>query len=109
MVPADLRLLWSPTPEDLRALDAAQTRLWRHRTRMREVLDVIGPRQGGGTYWDGYWLRRYLLESVAIRFCDGDLTEPGWSITILWDNGQRCTHRTPWDPRYEGTSSPAWR
>ncbi|WIV52870.1 hypothetical protein [Amycolatopsis nalaikhensis] len=99
--------LWSPPPEILRALDAAQTRLWRHRTRMREVLDAIGPRQAGGAYWDAYWHRRYVVESVAIRFRDGDLTEPGWSITILWDNGQRCTHRTPWDPRHDSTSSPA--
>jgi hypothetical protein len=99
--------LWSPPPEVLRALDAAQARLRRHRERMRDVLAAIGPRQVGGTYWDGYWHRRYLVETIAIRFRDGDLTNPDWSITIRWDSGQRCTHHTPWDPRCDSTSSPA--
>ncbi|WP_410626232.1 hypothetical protein [Amycolatopsis sp. cmx-8-4] len=100
--------LWSPPPEILRALDAAQARLRRHRERMLEVLDAIGPRQAGGTYWDGYWHRRYLVETLAIRFRDGDLTDPAWSITIRWDNGTRCTHHTPWDSRCDSTTAPAF-
>jgi hypothetical protein len=95
--------LWSPPPAQLRALDAAQARLLRHRQRMREVLDAIGPRRVGGTYWDGYWHRWYVVESVEIRFRGGDLTAPDWSVTVRWDSGERCTHRTPWDPRCDGT------
>ncbi|MET8997191.1 hypothetical protein [Amycolatopsis sp. NPDC004169] len=98
--------LWAPPPHELRAFDAAQTRLWRHRERMREVFDAIGPRHVGGTYWDGYWHGRYLVETVTIRFRDGDLTEPDWSTTIRWDNAQRNTHRTPWNPRYDSTTPP---
>jgi hypothetical protein len=98
--------LWAPPPEDLRALDAA-ARLRRHRERMREVVAEIGPRQVGGIFWDGYWHRRYLVESIEIRFRDGDLTAPAWAITVRWDSGERCTHRTPWDPRCDSTSSPA--
>jgi hypothetical protein len=99
--------LWSPPPEVLRALDVADARLRRHRERMREVFDAIGPRQVGGTYWDGYWHRQYLVETVSIRFRDGDLTEPYWSITVRWDNAQRNIHHTPWNPSYDSTSLPA--
>ncbi|MBE8524220.1 hypothetical protein ILP97_43235 [Amycolatopsis sp. H6(2020)] len=99
--------LWSPPPEDLRALDAAHERLQRHRDRMREVFDAIGPRQVGGTYWCGYWHRWYVVESIEIRFRDGDLTAPTWSITARWASGERGTHHTPWDPRCDSTTSPA--
>ncbi|MBE1493195.1 hypothetical protein H4696_000295 [Amycolatopsis lexingtonensis] len=99
--------LWSPPPEDLRTLDAAHARLQRHRERMREVFDAIGPRRVGDTYWCGYWHRWYLVESIEIRFRDGDLTAPTWSITARWASGERGTHHTPWDPRCDSTSIPA--
>jgi hypothetical protein len=99
--------LWSPPAEELRALDAAHARLRRHRERMREVFEAIGPRQVGGTYWCGYWHRWYLVESIEIRFRDGDLTAPTWSITARWASGERGTHHTPWDPRCDSTSVPA--
>ncbi|WP_372667947.1 hypothetical protein [Amycolatopsis kentuckyensis] len=98
--------LWSPPPEDVRALDEAQTRLRRHRERMREVFDAIGPRQVGGTYWCDYWYRWYLVESIEIRFRDGDLTDPSWSITARWASSDRGTRHTPWDPRCHSTSVP---
>ncbi len=99
--------LWSPPPEDLRVLEAAQARLRRHQQRMHEVFDAIGPRHVGGTYWDGYWHRGYLVETLTVRFREGDLTKPDWSITIRWDSGVRCTHRTPWNPRCDSTTPPA--
>lgn len=99
--------LWSPPPEVLRALDASHARLRRHRERMREVFDAIGPRQVGGTYWCRYWHRWYIVESIEIRFRDGDLTDPTWSITARWASGDRSTPHTPWHPRYDRTSSPA--
>jgi hypothetical protein len=99
--------LWSPPPEDLRALDAAHAHLLRHRERTREVFDAIGPRQVGGTYWCGYWHRWYTVESIEIRFRDGDLTAPTWSITARWASGERGTHHTPWDPRCDSTSPAA--
>ena len=100
--------LWSPPPEVLRALDAAHERLRRHRKRMREVFDAIGPRHVGGTYWDRYRHRWYLIESIEIRFRDGDLTAPTWSITSRWASSERSTHHTPWDPRYDSTTAPAF-
>ncbi|WP_370964922.1 hypothetical protein [Amycolatopsis sp. cg9] len=89
----------------MRTLDAAHARLRLHRERMREVSDAIGPRQVGGTYWCGYSHRWYVVESIEIRFRNGKLTAPTWSITARWASGERGT---PWDPRYDSsTSSPS--
>ncbi len=97
--------LWSPPPEVLRALDAADVRVRRHRERMRDVFDAIGPREVGGTYWDGYWFHWYLVERIDIRFRFGDLAEPSWSIIVRWDSGERAAHRTPWDHGRDGSPS----
>ncbi|MGW5747724.1 hypothetical protein [Amycolatopsis sp. NPDC003861] len=99
--------LWSPPPEVLRALDPAHVRLWRHREQMREVFDAIGSRQVGGTYWCRYSRRWYIVESIEIRFRDGDLTHPTWSITARWASDDRGTHHTPWNRRHDSTTPPA--
>ncbi|HET6285738.1 MAG TPA: hypothetical protein VFG15_03170 [Amycolatopsis sp.] len=102
LYPQPCDCLWSPPREVLRAHEAAQTRVRLHRERMQDVRAAIGPRHVGGCYESGYWRRWYLVERIEIRFRDGDLTEPSWSMTVRWEDGHRTTHCTRWDPNFDG-------
>ncbi|MEY8042615.1 hypothetical protein AB8O55_24685 [Saccharopolyspora cebuensis] len=105
--------LWTPEDELVEAPhehDPREAEVDRQRRRVELAWDriaaEIGPRQVGGRYWNGYWRRGYLVESIAITFTDGDLACPRWSITVLWDSGDRTTHCTRWNPDLGDSTSP---
>lgn len=47
------------------------------------------PRIVGGLYHNGYWNMQYRVEAM-----DGT-----GEFTVLWADGRRTTHFTPWDAR----------
>jgi hypothetical protein len=83
LYPQPCDCLWAPEPE--------VTRAW------AEIDAAIGPRCVGGRYWDGYWHRWYYVEAI---YTAGRPTDhPAWWIRVLWDDGTRSKHSTPWNPQ----------
>lgn len=103
-IPAALRLSLEPEPEITRAIDEQNRREHEHKQQRQqdarawaEIDAAIGPRRVGGRYWDGYWHRWYLVEAI---YTTGRPTDhPAWWIGVLWDDGTRSTHSTPWNPQ----------
>lgn len=64
----------------------------------RRVFAEIGPRDAGGTYFDGFWHNWLTVESISITAVDGDPEHLTWSMRVRSPSGTTWTTRTPWNP-----------
>ncbi|RAS59503.1 hypothetical protein C8D87_114115 [Lentzea atacamensis] len=96
----DCGCVWSPAPEVLEEL-CARYQSWGNAERARDAWEgiarAVGPREPGLRYRCGYWGTGYTVVSIDYDFHDDDPASPSWQMTVLWDDGRRTTHCTPWD------------
>ena len=54
------------------------------------AIDRLGPRQVGGTYFNYYWKKTYVVDAIVWN-------KDSWMIHVTWEDGQRARHCTAWD------------
>jgi len=63
----------------------------------RMILQDIGPRRVGGTYYCGYWRKAYTVQAIEVDAWR-------WRITVRWQDGSTTTHSTRWDYRRDSAA-----